>query len=440
MLRILILQFILVLFCGSQSANLFAQEITTVSTADSLSLPFLNQVQHYQDHTGKLDIKTIAWAKQQGMFKSYDQSTPADTTKVKATWFAITIPATKNLDQLWYLTSKKMPQAFKCYLQQTDQSYQLQTNEQQIPTKDFYFQTARWTKLLPPSTTTCQLLLRVQSNTEIPTTFQLETAKTVQQATNQAYLKIGLWYGALVALFFYHFFLLIVHRKSIYLFYCLLVGSIGLWCLAQMAGIFFLLDWSSIAHTYLGLLASYAVAISYLACAAILLPWHIRQNKLLKGILALLVISFLFFLSNINLFHAETSVILFSSTFGLTLITTFFGPRQKESFVLSFFWIQAIVWLSITLCATSLVYSAAFTNWNTILNPSFFLNCSFLSALLFFASRQAATTTATTANKASEKRSKQESSFSTKTFTPEITPTPILVSSTEETEIEVEIS
>ncbi|MCB5185139.1 sensor domain-containing diguanylate cyclase [Methylobacillus gramineus] len=224
MLRQLIL--VLLVCCH---ANAWAQPAALrldVATHSVSAAPFL---QYIEDAQHQLTIATLpALTDQSRRWQpAMNESSSVNFGYSPSTyWFALTVDVTPDAPAKWLLeiAFASLDQA-QVYVPQTDGQYSMQLAGDIYPfeARHYAHRNLLFPMSLSPGQHTIYIKVRSQGSVTVPVSlWQVEAKHNDDQYT---YSLLSLYYGALLALFFYNFLIYLSTRESVFLFYVAFVGS-----------------------------------------------------------------------------------------------------------------------------------------------------------------------------------------------------------------------
>jgi diguanylate cyclase (GGDEF)-like protein len=185
------------------------------------------------------DPEAIMARVRRGEFQPLPNGNPTFGFRAGAFWFHVRLENRNPLESRWLLVQEyPLSDRIEVFLEQPDGSWQHQVSGDQLPfrARAIRYRHPNFRLELPPGQPV-DLLVRVQSESSMQVPLRLYTQAAFTEQARDAQFGIGLYYGVLLALFFYNLILWASLRDASYFWYMFHIAGFGLvlFCLNGLA-------------------------------------------------------------------------------------------------------------------------------------------------------------------------------------------------------------
>lgn len=196
-------------------------------------------VRWLHDEQASRDPDAIMAQVDQGAFQLLPNGNPTFGFRAGAFWFHIRLDNRNEHETRWLLVQEyPLSDFIDVYVRDQDGGWQHQASGDQLPFSEraIRYRHPNFRVRLPYGQST-DVLVRVQSQSSMQVPLRLFTQAAFTEQARDAQLGIGLYYGVLLALFFYNFILWASLRDASYFWYMFHIAGFGmvLFCLNGLA-------------------------------------------------------------------------------------------------------------------------------------------------------------------------------------------------------------
>jgi hypothetical protein len=303
-----VLYWLLIILYSSCPQFLFAQKVVRIADSKPHHILTFNEIQAFEDKTGKLSIQEISVKDFEGEFVSNKIYTPKILNSKSHYWYKIKIGLNAESSNHWILEFfDQTIDSLELFELLRDGNYKrhiygdhLNFSQREYSHKNFVYS-------LDNSTNSEKTFyLRIQSSQPASVIVVLRNIKWFVKYSNEEYLFFGLFYGMIVVFGFYNLLMYFAIRHKQYLYYVLYNLSIGFYEMC-IDGIAFQYLWPNQPHLneYMygtALFCSSVFGLFFTSSFLYLKSKAPLLNNLIIGIIVLRVLFFICCLYNTHLF------------------------------------------------------------------------------------------------------------------------------------------